>query len=93
VVSPVASLAVGAGLLGEAARMSAARGIAAGLAVLVTAAGLAGLARLASADPDPACRPASPRRPSGVRCLPVGPAVPVGGQGMRPPTGLARVTR
>jgi drug/metabolite transporter (DMT)-like permease len=52
VVTPVASLAVGAGLLGEVARMSPARGIGAGLAVLVTVAGLAGLARLASADPD-----------------------------------------
>lgn len=99
VVSPVASLAVGAGLLGEAARMSAARGIAAGLAVLVTAAGLAGLARLASADPDPACPPASPRplsgqhRPGGSSRRWGGPAVPVGGRGVRPPTGLARVTR
>jgi hypothetical protein len=49
VVSPMASLAVGRGLLGEASRMSAARGLSAGLAVLVTVAGLAGLARLASA--------------------------------------------
>lgn len=60
VVSPVASLAVGAGLLGEAGRISAGRGIAAGLAVAVTAAGLAGLARLSSADPGPqATRPRS----------------------------------
>jgi hypothetical protein len=69
VVSPVASLAVGAGLLGEAARISAARGIAAGLAVVVTAAGLAGLAQLSSADPGPqATRPSPgehhPERPS-----------------------------
>jgi hypothetical protein len=56
VVTPVASLAVGAGLLGEVARMSAARGVGAGLAVLVTAAGLAGLARMASAGPDPSGR-------------------------------------
>jgi hypothetical protein len=67
VVSPVASLAVGAGLLGEAARMSPARGIAAGLAVAVTIVGLARLARLATAGPDCAGPPASQRWPAGVR--------------------------
>jgi hypothetical protein len=86
VVSPVASLAVGAGLLGEATRISAARGIAAGLAVLVTAAGLAGLARLSSADPDPwATRPRSsgehhPGRPARWAAAIRGPVSPAARQ-------------
>ena len=51
VVTPMASLAVGAGLLGETTRLGAASGAAAGLAVLVTIAGLVVLARLAAARP------------------------------------------
>ena len=56
VVTPMASLAIGAGLLGETTRLSAAGAAAVGLAVLVTAAGLVTLARHA-ARPDPARRP------------------------------------
>jgi drug/metabolite transporter (DMT)-like permease len=48
VVTPMASLAVGIGLLGETARLSVAGGVAVGFAVLVTAAGLATLARIAA---------------------------------------------
>lgn len=60
VVTPMASLAVGAGLLGETARLSAASAAAVGAAVLVTAAGLATLARLA-AHPEAARAPRGPR--------------------------------
>jgi len=60
VVTPMASLAVGAGLLGETARLSAASAAAAGVAVLVTVAGLATLARLA-AHPEAARAPRAPR--------------------------------
>ena len=62
VVTPMASLAVGIGLLGETARLSVAGAVGVGLAVLVTAAGLATLARLA-ADPDPAPAAREPRAP------------------------------
>ena len=64
VVTPMASLAIGAGLLGETTRLSAAGAAAVGLAVLVTAVGLVTLARHA-ARPDPAARPACPDRPPG----------------------------
>jgi hypothetical protein len=62
VVTPMASLAVGLGLLGETARLSVAGAFGAGLAVLVTAAGLVTLARLA-AQPDPAPAARGPRAP------------------------------
>jgi hypothetical protein len=48
--TPVASVAVGVGLLGEAPRTGVAGGVAAGLAVLVTS---LALARLASSVPPP----------------------------------------
>jgi hypothetical protein len=50
-VTPVASVAVGIGLLGEAPRIGVAGGVAAGLAVLVTS---LALARLAYSVPHPA---------------------------------------
>jgi hypothetical protein len=49
-VTPVASVAVGIGLLGEAPRTGVAGGVAAGLAVLVTS---LALARLACSIPHP----------------------------------------
>jgi drug/metabolite transporter (DMT)-like permease len=52
VVTPVASVAVGIGLLGEAPRTGLAGGVAAGLAVLVTSLALARLARSAP-HPEP----------------------------------------
>jgi len=80
VVTPMASLAVGVGLLGETTHLTALSGAGVGLAVLVTAAGLISLARTASVQPvtadgtAPSCWPASPadRRPvSRVRRQPV----------------------
>jgi hypothetical protein len=67
VVTPMASLAAGAGLLGETARLSAAGAVAVGFAVLVAVAGLATLARLA-AHPEPARGPRRARAPR-VRSL------------------------
>jgi hypothetical protein len=67
VVSPMASLAVGVGLLGETTRLNALTGAGVGLAVLVTAIGLVALARTASVPPA--------RRPAGdpsARALPAG---------------------
>jgi hypothetical protein len=68
VVTPMASLAVGIGLLGETTRLGALSGAGVGLAVLVAAAGLITLARTASvpapagqaAGPAPSCWPARP---------------------------------
>jgi hypothetical protein len=66
VVTPMASLAVGVGLLGETTHLTALSGAGVGLAVLVTAAGLISLARTASVQPAtsdgtaPSCWPASP---------------------------------
>jgi drug/metabolite transporter (DMT)-like permease len=56
-IVPVASVAVGVGLLGEAPRVSLASGVGAGVAVLVTSAALAVLARSAPAglSPDRPC--------------------------------------
>ena len=54
VVTPVASLAAGNLLLGESARLGVLSGAVAALAVLVTSAGLAVLARLTTAEPGPA---------------------------------------
>jgi drug/metabolite transporter (DMT)-like permease len=54
VVTPMASLAAGVGLLGETARLSGASGFVILLAVLVTATGLVTLARRTSAQPEPA---------------------------------------
>lgn len=59
VVTPMASLAVGIGLLGETARLSVAGAVAVAGAVLVTAAGLATLARIAA---EPAGAPPRPFR-------------------------------
>jgi hypothetical protein len=74
VVTPMASLAVGIGLLGETTHLTALSATGAGLAVLVAALGLTGLARTASvpaASPatveparDPAPAPAPRRRPA-----------------------------
>ena len=66
VVTPMASLAVGVGLLGETTHLTALSGAGVGLAVLVTGAGLISLARTASVQPAPAgatapsCFPARP---------------------------------
>jgi drug/metabolite transporter (DMT)-like permease len=67
VVSPMASLAVGAGLLGETTKLTVLTATGAGLAVLVAGLGLVGLARTASvpatgAAPTPAPAPAAARR-------------------------------
>ena len=62
VVSPMASLAVGVGLLGETTRLNLLTGAGVGLAVLVTTVGLVTLARTGSI---PAARPAAGARPSG----------------------------
>jgi hypothetical protein len=62
VVSPMASLAVGVGLLGETTRLNLLTGVGVGLAVLVTTVGLATLARTGSI---PAARPAVGDRLSG----------------------------
>jgi len=62
-VAPLASVAVGLGVLGETTRMSGAGGLAAGLAVLVTILALACLARSA---PGPRERPRTPLARSGV---------------------------
>ena len=60
VVTPVASLAAGNLLLGESARLGVLSGAVAALAVLVTSAGLAVLARLATAEPGPHLSPGQP---------------------------------
>ena len=66
VVTPLASLGVGVGLLGETTHLDALSGAGVGLAVLVTAAGLITLARTASVQPAtadgpvPSCWPARP---------------------------------
>ena len=69
VVTPMASLAVGVGLLGETTQLTVLSGAGLGLAVLVTAAGLITLARTASVQPAtadgvtgaaPSCWPARP---------------------------------
>jgi hypothetical protein len=72
VVTPMASLAVGIGLLGETARLSVPGAFGVGLAVLVTAAGLVTLARL-SAQPDPALPDPAPagREPRAPRARPL----------------------
>jgi hypothetical protein len=58
VVSPMAALAVGAGLLGETTRLNLLTGAGVGLAVLVTAVGLVTLARTGSVpSAQPAARP------------------------------------
>jgi hypothetical protein len=76
VVSPMASLAVGVGLLGETTQLTALSAVGAGVAVLVAAAGLVTLARTASV-PEPgqpaAIRPPSDRDP--VRPARVRPAI------------------
>ena len=60
VVTPVASLAAGNLLLGESDRLGVLSGAVAALAVLVTSAGLAVLARLATAEPGPHLSPGQP---------------------------------
>jgi len=79
VVTPMASLAAGAGLLGETARLSAAGAAGVGFALLLTVAGLATLARLAahqeparaSRRPGVPRRPGTPRRPRAPRLRPL----------------------
>ena len=81
VVTPMASLAAGAGLLGETARLSAAGAVAVGFAVLVTVAGLATLARIA-AHPEPvraARQPRAPRVRSLARQFLAGASIPAAG--------------
>ncbi|MBV9793355.1 MAG: DMT family transporter [Actinobacteria bacterium] len=66
VVSPLASLAVGIGLLGETTKLTVLSATGAGLAVLVAGAGLLSLARTASipaAAVQPATAPATPPAP------------------------------
>ena len=66
VVSPMASLAVGVGLLGETTRLNLLTGAGVGLAVLVTTVGLVTLARTGSVPPaQPAAQPTTGNRPSG----------------------------
>jgi hypothetical protein len=67
VVSPMASLAVGVGLLGETTRLNLLTGAGVGLAVLVTTVGLVTLARTGSVPPaQPAAQSAAGDRPSGL---------------------------
>ena len=71
VVSPMAALAVGAGLLGETTRLNLLTGAGVGLAVLVTAVGLVTLARTGSVPPaqpaaQPVAQPVAGDRPRGV---------------------------
>ena len=75
VVSPMASLAVGVGLLGETTQLTAVSAVGAGAAVLVAAAGLVTLARTAPVPvpAQPAVRPPSDRDP--VRPARVRPAI------------------
>jgi hypothetical protein len=70
VVSPMASLAVGIGLLGETTRLNLLTGAGVGLAVLVTTVGLVTLARTGSVPPaqpaaQPVARSAAGDRPRG----------------------------
>jgi len=74
-VAPVASVAVGIGLLGEAPRTDVAGGVAAGFAVLITSLALACLARSAPHPEPRGRRPADGER-VGVAVL-SGPCVPV----------------
>jgi hypothetical protein len=70
---PVASVAVGVGLLGEAPRVSLASGVGAGVAVLITSVALAVLARSAPAPSSPVqaakARPA-PAHPGSAQLVP-----------------------
>jgi hypothetical protein len=68
-ITPVASVAVGIGLLGEAPRISAAGAVAAGLAVLVTSLALARLAGSVPHPEVPSHRPAEGQR-GGLTALP-----------------------
>jgi drug/metabolite transporter (DMT)-like permease len=61
-VTPVASVAIGIGLLGETPRIGVAAQVGAGVAVLVTALALAFLARSAP-QPEPSAHAPSPRAP------------------------------
>ncbi len=67
-VTPLASVAIGIGLLGETPRIGVAGGVAAGFAVLVTS---LALARLARSVPHPAPRSQEPARgaPGGLAVL------------------------
>ena len=77
VVTPMASLAVGVGLLGETTRLSTAGAVVVAGAVLLTAAGLTVLARRAAHQDPAAVGPAgrTGSRPARSRA-PAGPAVP-----------------
>ncbi len=78
VVTPMASLAVGIGLLGETTRLSGAGAVAVAVAVLVTAAGLATLARIA-AEPAGARGPEAPRLSPRARQFLAGACIPAAG--------------
>src|SRR3984957_10556223 len=79
VVTPVASLAVGNLLLGESARLGVLSGAAAVLAVLVTSAGLAVLARLTTGAPAGRQTRARGRLRPGARPRPAPACMPVTG--------------
>ena len=108
VVTPVASLAAGNLLLGESAQLSVLGGTVAALAVLVTSAGLAVLARLTTAQPGPAggqgtsvTLPASPASGSrsapgprpGRRCARRAPVTPARAGCVPPPVSCGRPRR
>jgi drug/metabolite transporter (DMT)-like permease len=78
VVTPMASLAVGIGLLGETTRLSVAGAVAVAVAVLVTVAGLATLARIA-AEPTGARDPEAPRLSPQARQFLAGACIPAAG--------------
>ncbi len=92
-VVPVASVAVGVGLLGEAPRVGLASAVGAGMAVAVTSVGLAILARSAPA-PSVAVVQAAPARRMPAQPVPAGSAVAsaVPAQSSRP-DGLQRHAR
>jgi len=73
VITPMASLAVGLGLLGETTRTGAARAVTVGAAVLLTATGLTILARRA-AHQEPAARAAAAPAPAAPAPAAVAPA-------------------
>jgi hypothetical protein len=78
VVTPMASLAVGIGLLGETTRLSVSGAVAVAVAVLVTATGLATLARIA-AEPVGARDREAPRLSPQARRFLAGACIPAAG--------------
>ena len=79
VVTPMASLAVGIGLLGETTRLSVAGAVAVAVAVLVTAAGLATLARIAAEPAGTPHRREAPRLSPQARQFLAGACIPAAG--------------